>query len=59
MSRTIHRNAARERQGYTVSRELRPSPRRQATRTAAARAEMATDVDRVTPGVRKPFLSQR
>lgn len=59
MSRTIHRNAARERQGYVVSREIRPTPRRQSTRTAATRAELAADVDRVTPGVRRPFLSRK
>lgn len=59
MSRTIHRNTARERQGYVVSREIRPAARRQATRRAALRAELSTESDRVTPGVRKPYLSQR
>lgn len=44
MSRTIHRDAKRERQGFTVHRrDPRPSPRRQTTRGAVIRAELATD----------------
>lgn len=43
MSRTTHRDAKRERQGFTVHREGKRAPRRQATRAAIVRAEIATD----------------
>ena len=58
MSRTYHRNTLRERDGYSREREPKPSPRRTASRADALRAELATEADRVTPGVRKPYLSR-
>jgi len=58
MSRTYHRNTLRERDGYSREREPKPSPRRTASRAAEIRAELAAEADRVTPGVRKPYLSR-
>ena len=58
MSRTIHRPARLANDGYDRVREPKPEPRRTGTRDAAIRAEISADTDRVTPGVRKPYLSQ-
>lgn len=43
MSRTIHRDAKRARQGFTIHREGKRTPRRQTTRGAVIRAEISTD----------------
>lgn len=55
MSRTTNRIA---RDGYDRVREPKPEPRRTGTREAAIRAEVSTETDRVSPGVRKPYLSR-
>jgi len=44
MSRTLHTNAKRERQGFTLHRDPRPLPRRLTTRGAIVRAELSRDV---------------
>lgn len=55
MSRTTNRLG---RDGYDRVREPKPEPRRTSTREAVIRAEISADRDRVTPGVRKPYLSR-
>jgi hypothetical protein len=43
MAKTIHRNAARERDGFIRTREPKRSARRTGTRRAIIAAELATD----------------
>lgn len=52
MSKTVHRNARRERDGFTVHREPRRSPRRQSTTRDVIRAELARDVPAVRAALR-------
>lgn len=59
MSKTVHTNARRAGDGYVKIREPRPMPRRTRTRGAAMLAELAADTDRVTPGVRRPFIPRK
>ena len=54
MSKTIHRNARRESDGFTVHREPRRAPRRQSTTREVIRAELARDV----PAVRAALHSR-
>lgn len=52
MSKTIHRNARRESDGFTVHREPRRSPRRQTTTRDIVRAEISRDVPAVRAALR-------
>jgi hypothetical protein len=52
MSKTVHRNAKRERQGFTVHRDVRRAPRRLTTREAIVRAELDTDRPAVRAALR-------
>jgi len=53
MAKTIHRNAARERDGFIRTREPKRSARRTGTRRAIIAAELATD----RPAVRAALIA--